>query len=372
MALSDSQVSLIKAMLARRMRNKDIQFYFNTPQNPVNNGRISEIKSRHRWAHVIAASEFELDQFIENHPLTEASRSVDEPRLPEQSPAASVFTVLDSGVVDVVPDPLVAGRVTDPDQVELYGELISKVDMLISLGQNALGIANRPVIEFKEALAPDFRNTSVVKMWTRGNALRAILRAHDGVAHSSDYPLGRLETLCAELLRDVVEIFNVLIAGDPKGLKLDQARIGPDQRQEFLEAVDNIQPVIDDAEQIATGEASAQLRMQAANAALNHEGLNGEQALATAVGSASNFFLTLLKKSFWFLKRTISGDIAAVFKAVRYAGYTYVGAQIMGSIPPAMSFLAKHAPSVHSFLEKISVNETLLQVLNFVVSAVTG
>jgi hypothetical protein len=36
----------VKAMLARGMKNKDIQFFFNRPDRAVNSGRISTIRVR--------------------------------------------------------------------------------------------------------------------------------------------------------------------------------------------------------------------------------------------------------------------------------------------------------------------------------------
>jgi len=44
-SITDQEISLIKAMLTRGMKNKDIQFFFNRPERPVNSGRISTIGS---------------------------------------------------------------------------------------------------------------------------------------------------------------------------------------------------------------------------------------------------------------------------------------------------------------------------------------
>ena len=39
-SISDEEIGLIKALLARGERNVDIQFYFNRQDRPVNSGRI--------------------------------------------------------------------------------------------------------------------------------------------------------------------------------------------------------------------------------------------------------------------------------------------------------------------------------------------
>ena len=44
-SITDEEIGLIKAMLRRRMRNRDIQFYFNRQDRPVNSGRITGIRS---------------------------------------------------------------------------------------------------------------------------------------------------------------------------------------------------------------------------------------------------------------------------------------------------------------------------------------
>ena len=44
-SITDEEIALIKAMLDSGMKNKDVQFYFNRPDRPVNSGRISTIKN---------------------------------------------------------------------------------------------------------------------------------------------------------------------------------------------------------------------------------------------------------------------------------------------------------------------------------------
>ena len=45
-SITDEEIGLIKAMLARGMANKDIQFYFNRQDRAVNSGRITGIRDR--------------------------------------------------------------------------------------------------------------------------------------------------------------------------------------------------------------------------------------------------------------------------------------------------------------------------------------
>lgn len=64
-SITDREISLIKAMLARGMRNRDIQFYFNRQDRPVNSGRITGIKDGSYGPEVPAADDATLDDYLE-------------------------------------------------------------------------------------------------------------------------------------------------------------------------------------------------------------------------------------------------------------------------------------------------------------------
>ncbi|MBB3352970.1 hypothetical protein FHT70_002910 [Rhizobium sp. BK049] len=64
-SITDQEIALIKTMLfSRRMKNRDIQFYFNRPDRPVNSGRITQIRSGTYGPTIPQASEEELDAFL--------------------------------------------------------------------------------------------------------------------------------------------------------------------------------------------------------------------------------------------------------------------------------------------------------------------
>jgi hypothetical protein len=69
-SITDEEVALIKAMLARGMKNKDIQFFFNRPDRPVNSGRITGIRngSYGKSNTIDAATDDELDTFVASQP----------------------------------------------------------------------------------------------------------------------------------------------------------------------------------------------------------------------------------------------------------------------------------------------------------------
>src|ERR1700677_3249609 len=80
--VTDYEIALIKAMLARRMKTTDIQFFFNSPSRPVNSGRSSTIAngSYSDSASISAATAETLDAFLAAH-----SPSTDTPSIAEAS-----------------------------------------------------------------------------------------------------------------------------------------------------------------------------------------------------------------------------------------------------------------------------------------------
>jgi hypothetical protein len=67
-SITDAEIGLIKAMLGRKMKNSDIQLYFNRPDRKVNSGRITGIGdgSYSNSKAIPAASGDHLDTFLAN------------------------------------------------------------------------------------------------------------------------------------------------------------------------------------------------------------------------------------------------------------------------------------------------------------------
>ena len=77
-SITDEEIALIKAMDARGMKNKDIQFFFNRPERPVNSGRITGIKngSYSDSSKIGAADDNTLDSFLKSFKATSVTASV--------------------------------------------------------------------------------------------------------------------------------------------------------------------------------------------------------------------------------------------------------------------------------------------------------
>lgn len=79
--ITDEEISLMKAMINRGMKNKDVQFFFNRPNRPVNSGRISGIRAGtySNSADIEPATDNGLDAFLAKFKPTEVSATVSVP-----------------------------------------------------------------------------------------------------------------------------------------------------------------------------------------------------------------------------------------------------------------------------------------------------
>lgn len=77
-SITDEEIALIKAMVVRGMKNKDIQFFFNRPDRPVNSGRITGIKngSYSDSSKIGAAKDDTLDEFLKTFKATGVTAQV--------------------------------------------------------------------------------------------------------------------------------------------------------------------------------------------------------------------------------------------------------------------------------------------------------
>src|ERR1700744_93723 len=62
------EVAIVKAMLAQKYVPQDVQAYFSRPTRSINHARISEIRDGAKHKAIKAASDTELDAFLEAWP----------------------------------------------------------------------------------------------------------------------------------------------------------------------------------------------------------------------------------------------------------------------------------------------------------------
>lgn len=76
-SITDNEIALIKTMLTRGMKNKDIQFFFNRPDRAVNSGRVSQIRDGSYGPNIVPATSDELDAFIAASKLDGKASAID-------------------------------------------------------------------------------------------------------------------------------------------------------------------------------------------------------------------------------------------------------------------------------------------------------
>ncbi|MBB4641493.1 AlbA family DNA-binding domain-containing protein [Rhizorhapis suberifaciens] len=100
-SIHDEEIGLIKAMLGRGMKNRDIQFYFNRQDRPVNSGRITGIRDGSYGPEVPTAEKSALDTFLASFKAAEIGAVISGPA-PATEPsraerARALFEKLEDG-----------------------------------------------------------------------------------------------------------------------------------------------------------------------------------------------------------------------------------------------------------------------------------
>jgi hypothetical protein len=102
--ITDEEIGLIKAMLLLGMKNKDIQFFFNRQDRPVNSGRITGIRDGTYGPEIRVASEEESKAFMANFrrseiisPLIVTATAEEKPSNPTSDQVLRTFFTKEKG-----------------------------------------------------------------------------------------------------------------------------------------------------------------------------------------------------------------------------------------------------------------------------------
>jgi len=296
------------------------------------------------------------------------SPSVDS--IPQQVASASRFALDAEGRIDLVPDPAHA----DGLQREIYQEMRHKADALSALGHNQLADLSEPIGRFLAAAPDHIEDVSITRLWSRGNTLRLRLKAHETAGASTDPTDPALfPTLVAEMLRDVVESYNVFIAGDPRGRELDHVRLGPQERhaaQAVVDAALTIVVAVQASEQLATAAAVEALTEQVEAARDAPAGIDGDQKIDLSRKTSSNFVVEILRSG---LTR-IRAEPGFAWKEYRAGAYRGLGAMTAAGLAgwPIIAFIANHAGALRAFVEQAFHNNPALVRIIDMISTTAG
>jgi hypothetical protein len=283
--------------------------------------------------------------------------------IPAQTATATQFFVDAQGRLDLLPDPL------QPDdmQRDMYLEVRHKALALSELGHNQLAGMSEPVARFLAAAPERIESLSVTRLWSRGNTLRSRLKAHDLAGSSADPTDPAVMPMAvAEILRDLVESYNVFIVGDVSGRELDQVRLGPQERRRAEVAVDLALPIAEavQASGLATTAALEALTEQLNAARLAPPGLDGDQAVDLSRKTTGNFIVELLRSAY----ASVRAEPGFAWKEFRAGTYRYGGPALIagGYVSPIVTFVAAQAGNLRLFVEQVSHNTTLVQIIDVI------
>jgi hypothetical protein len=303
--------------------------------------------------------------------------------IPQQVAAASQFVLDAEGRIDLVRDP----PLTDGLRREIYQEVRYKALALGALGYNQLAHLSEPLDRFL-AVAPErIEDASITLLWSRGNTLRLRLKAHETASVSPEpNDPALLPTLVAEMLRDVVESFNIFVAGDPEGRILDRIRLGPQERHSARAVVHAALPIVNAARArvgLATAAAVEALTEQVEAARNPPIGIDGDQAIELSGRTTGNFVVEILRAAYAPLRKWIAaGNAEASFgwKEIRAGAYRAVGgAGAITGIPAAyiyrqeiIAFIVENAQALKVFVEQAFHNPTLVRIIELISQSVAG
>jgi hypothetical protein len=111
----------------------------------------------------------------------------------------------------------------------------------------------------------------------------------------------RLTPVVGQMLRDLVDTFNVFIVGDPKGRELDQIRLGPRERAAATTIIDAALPIVDairESQGVVTAAAFEALAEQLEVARNVASGIDGDQAIELSRRTTTNFTAELLRAAY--------------------------------------------------------------------------
>jgi hypothetical protein len=339
------------------LANQDIQIARATIEDPIWQQSPKVVN-----AHI---KELTMERKIFQHATADDPDELpDVDSIPQQATTASQFTVDAEGRLDLLPD----APLPDDRQREIYQDVRYKAVALSGLGHNQLAGMYEPIARFLTAAPERIEDVSVTRLWSRGNTLRSRLKAHDIAAISVDpTDPAILSASVAELLRDLVDTYNVFTVGDPTGRELDQVRLGPQERNDanaIVYLAVTITEAVQTSEGLATAAAIEALVEQVEAARTAPPGIDGDQAIDLSRKTTSNFVIELLRSAC----ARVRAEPRFAWKEYRAGVYRGLGAVTAAGVAgwPIISFIANNAQALKSFVEETLHNSTLIKIIEVI------
>lgn len=371
-SITEYEISVIKGMLRMGFRPTLVQSYFTRPDRLVNPARIQEIRknSTTRIRDIDEATDEEVGYFLDD--FSRSNSDVDDYAPPAQEAEVTQFGLDADGKITIFSneDDI---QFNTPEIQDIYEEIRVKAIGLSEHGHNILGEVHVDVKRFKDALPKDPLEASIVRIFMRGSNLKSKLVSYQISQENPDlFPLVDLDAATVPLIEDLVESFTLLINLTPAMAMLEAKASTQEDYASQGEALEVIQPALEEVEQVAQPEAAEVLDEQIDQGLKAIPDQSGRAQRSVAFSSVRNFAISIFTPVY-HAARYILGDskLPEILKSVRDGAAAAAGNKlylyIHDRFPAIIEYIRINSESLIAYSEKIVTSQQLQEFVKYMI-----
>lgn len=354
-----------------------VQSYFTRPDRLVNPARIQEIKknSTARIEAIPAATDEEVGYFLDD--FYRSSSNPDDYAPPTQEAEVTQFTLGVNGKLTILSSEADV-QLGTPEIQEIYEELRVKALSLGQHGHNILGQLHKDVVRFIDALPEDPLSASVVRIFMRGSNLKSKLASYQISQENPDlYPLVDLDAAVAPLIVDLVDSFTLLVNLTPAMAVLEAKASTQEEYVSQGEALEAIQPALEQVEQVADPEAAELLDEQLNEGLSASLDKSGRAQRSVAFSSVRNFAISIFTPVYHAARYVFGDDklpssLQALRNGAAYAAGNKLYPYLHDRFPAIIEYIRNHAESLTTYAEKVVTNQKLQEFISSMIEVVSN
>ncbi|WP_303484530.1 hypothetical protein [Celeribacter halophilus] len=354
-----------------------VQSYFTRPDRLVNPARIQEIKnnSTSRYEKIAEATEEEVGYFVDD--FTRSLSVTEDYAPPIQEAEVTQFRLNTNGKVTILSSEADVQFGT-PEIQEIYEELREKSLSLNQHGHNILGQVYADIVRFTDALPENPLEASVVRIFMRGSNIKSKLSSFKISRENPElYPLVDLDAAVAPLIEDLVESFTLLVSLTPAMASLEAKASTQENYVSQGEALEAIQPALEEVEQVADPEAAELLSEQLDEGLDASSDQSGRAQRSVAFSSVRNFAISIFTPVF-HAARYILGDskLPSLLKSLRNGAAFAAGKKLYSNLhdrfPAIVEYISNHVESLTTYADKIITNPQLQEFIRSMIEVMSN
>lgn len=371
-SISDREISIIKGMLRMGYKPSLIQSYFTRPDRLVNPARIQEIKadSSPRSAAIVAATDEAVAEFLDEYARQHPGSGAYAP--PEQEPAVALFKLGDEGRITILSSEQDL-QLGSPDIRDIYEELRLKVIALGGCGHNSLGTIHQDVEQFNSVLPEDPLEARIVRIFMKGSGLKSKLASYQAHRDNPElYPVVSIDETVYPLFEDVVKSFVLLVSLTPAMATLEDKGATEKEYASQGEALEAIQPAIENVDDISDQNAADTLKEQVVDGLSAQNTHSGLAQRAVAFSSVRNFAITIFSPIYHAARYVLGNDkLPEIVKSLRNGVVAGAGKHLYDYMqerfPAIIEYIKNNAENLSLYAEKIVTNPHLHEFINSII-----